>query len=164
MYDPTKPYKKDILELIKQTWETPYVSVEEPMEGVYPIIKKKFSYLEVDHTDGIGTKGVYHWHQKTFRNAALDALAMNLNDLALMRAIPYKLQNHILIPEDDKEAILEIVASLTEECKKRNIAITGGETSIHNNIDGLEISISISGFIKNYKPNRFEIGEYSDWY
>jgi phosphoribosylformylglycinamidine cyclo-ligase len=159
MYDPTKPCKKDILELIKQTWETPYVSVKTDAKGVYPIIKKKFSYLEVDHTDGIGTKGIYHWQQRTFRNAALDALAMNLNDLALMRAIPYKLQNHILIPEDDKEAILEIVASLTEECKKRNIAITGGETSIHNNIDGLEISISISGFIKNYKPNRFEIGD-----
>jgi len=156
MYDSTKPYKKQILELIKQTWETPYVSVK---GDIYPIIEKKFSYPEVDHTDGIGTKGVYHWRQRTFRNASLDALAMNLNDLALMRAKPYKLQNHILIPEDDKEAILEIVSTLTEECKKRNIAITGGETSIHNNIDGLDISITVSGFIKNYKPNRFEIGD-----
>lgn len=80
MYDPTKPYKKQILELIKQTWETPYVSVK---GDIYPIIERKFSYPEVDHTDGIGTKGVYHWQQRTFGNAALDALAMNLNDLAL---------------------------------------------------------------------------------
>ena len=156
MYDPAKPYKKQVLELIEKTWETPYVSVR---EDIYPIIEKKFSYHEVDHTDGIGTKGVYHWQQRTFRNASLDALAMNLNDLALARAIPYKLQNHILIPEDDKKAILEIVETLTEECKKRNIAITGGETSIHNNISGLDISVSISGFIKNYKPNRFKVGD-----
>lgn len=156
MYDPTKPYKENILELIQQTWETPYVSVK---GDVYPIVEKKFPYPEVDHTDGIGTKGVYHWQQRTFRNAALDALAMNLNDLALLRAKPYKLQNHILIPEDDQETILEIIETLVEECKKRDIAITGGETSIHNNINGLDISITISGFIKNYKPNRFEIGD-----
>ena len=56
MYNSIKPYKKDILELIKQTWETPYVSVK---DGIYPIIEKKFSYPEVDHTDGIGTKGFF---------------------------------------------------------------------------------------------------------
>lgn len=156
MYDPTKPYKKDILELIKQTWETPYVSVK---DGVYPIIEKKFQYPEVDHTDGIGTKGIYHWQQKSFKNAALDALAMNLNDLALIRAKPYKLQNHIIIPKDNKEAILEIIKTLVGECKQRNIAITGGETSIHNNIIGLDISITASGFIKDLKPNKFEVGD-----
>lgn len=156
MYDTTKPYKEQILELIKQTWETPYVSVK---KSIYPVIEKKFSYPEIDHTDGIGTKGVYHWRQRTFRNATLDALAMNLNDLALVRARPYKLQNHILIPEDNKEAILEIIQTLAEECKKRDVAITGGETSIHNNIDGLDISITVSGFIKRYKPNSFEAGD-----
>jgi phosphoribosylformylglycinamidine cyclo-ligase len=156
MYNPTKPYKKQILKLIKQTWKTPYVSVR---GDIYPIIERKFSYPEVDHTDGIGTKGIYHWQQRTFRNAVLDTLAMNINDLALARAIPYKLQNHILIPEDDKEAILEIIETLTKECRIRDIAITGGETSIHNNIDGLEISVTISGFVKDYKPNRCEIGD-----
>ncbi|GAI01778.1 unnamed protein product, partial [marine sediment metagenome] len=51
MYDTTKPYKKQIVELIKQTWETPYVSVK---DGV---VEKKFSYPECHHVDGIGTKG-----------------------------------------------------------------------------------------------------------
>lgn len=156
MYDPTKPYKKQILELIKKTWETPYVSVK---GDIYPIIERKFSYPEIDHTDGIGTKGIYHWQQRTFRNASQDALAMNLNDLALARARPYRLQNHILIPEDDKKAILEIIETLVKECQKREIAITGGETSIHDNLEGLEISITVSGFIKTRKPNKFEIGD-----
>lgn len=156
MYDPTKPYKKQILEAIQQTWDTKYVNVR---KNIYPTIEKKFSYPEVDHTDGIGTKGIFHWKKRTFRNACLDALAMNLNDLALIRAIPYKLQNHIILPEDDKEAILELIRVLSEECKKRDIAITGGETSIHDNIVGMEISLTVSGFIKNLKPNRFQVGE-----
>lgn len=155
MYNPTKPYKRDILELIKQTWETPYVSVK---DGVYPIIEKKFQYPEVDHTDGIGTKGIYHWQQGTFKNAVLDALAMNLNDLALARAVPYKLQDHISVPEED-ERIIEIIKALSEECIKRNIAITGGENSFHDNMDGLDISLTVSGFIRNYKPNKFQVGD-----
>jgi len=152
MYDPVKPYKKQILELIKRTWETPYVSIK---EGAYPVIKKKFSYLEVDHTDGIGTKGIYHWQQGTFKNAVLDALAMNLNDLAIMGATPYKLQNHITAPEED-ERIIEIIKVLSQECQKRNIPIAGGENSFHDNSKGLDISITVSGFIKNLRSNEFK--------
>lgn len=152
MYAPEKPYKKQILELIKQTWETPYVSIE---EGAYPVIKKKFSYLEVDHTDGIGTKGIYHWQRRTFKEAVLDALAMNLNDLAIMGAVPYKLQNHITVPEED-ERIVEIIRVLSKECQKRNIAITGGENSFHDNSEGLDISITVSGFIKKLRSNEFK--------
>ena len=159
MYEPTKPYKKQILEIIEQTWETPYVSVKKDREDIYPTITRKFVGIEVDHTDGIGTKGVYHLSQRTFRNAALDALAMNLNDLALSRAIPYKLQNHIIIPEDDKSAIIEIIAALTEECKKRQIAITGGETSIQNTTHGLDISLTVSGLIKKYKHSSLPPGD-----
>lgn len=156
MYDPTKPYKKEILELISQTWQAPYLSVE---KGIYPIFKRKIAFLEVDHTDGIGTKGIFHWQARTFRHAALDALAMNLNDLAIVGAVPFKLQNHILIPQDSKEVILEIIKTLVCECKKRNIAITGGETSIHNNLEGMDISLTISGFVKKIRKNKFKKGD-----
>lgn len=156
MYDPRKPYKQQILRLIRTTWKTPYLSVQ---EGIYPIFKRKFSYPEVEHTDGIGTKGIYHWRKRTFRNAVLDALAMNLNDLAIVGAVPYKLQSHIVLPKDDHEAILSIVRSLGKECKKRRIAITGGETSIHDDAQGMDISMTVSGFVSNPKPNRFKIGD-----
>src|SRR3990167_10458658 len=85
MYDPIKPYKKQILDAIKKTWKTPFVTVK---SGVYPVITKKFDFPEVDHTDGIGTKGYYHWKAGTLKNAVIDALAMNLNDLAMARAVP----------------------------------------------------------------------------
>lgn len=122
-------------------------------------MERKFSYPEVDHTDGIGTKGFYHWQKRSLKNAVLDVLAMNLNDLALVRAVPYKLQNHIFLPQDNEEAVLEIVETLVEECKKRKIVITGGETSIQNNMQGLDISIGVSGFIKEPKPNQFQQGD-----
>ena len=152
MYDTTKPYKKQILELIQETWNTPYVSIKDN------VIEKRISYPDIDHTDGIGTKGIFHWQKQTFNNAVLDVLAMNLNDLALMRARPYKLSNHITVPEED-ERILKIIEFLSRECKKRNIAIAGGEVSFHNNINGMDISATVSGFVKNYKKNRFEVGD-----
>lgn len=152
MYNSTKPYTKPILSLIKQTWHTPYVAVE---NGV---VKKKFSFPEYHHTDGIGTKGVYHWQARTFNNAVLDTLAMNLNDLAMVGAIPYALVDHILMLKDDNAAILEIVKHLVHECKKRKIAITGGETAIHNNMEGLEINITLLGFVKKPRINEFRPG------
>lgn len=155
MYNPIKPYNKKTIDLIKKTWETPYVQIS---EGVYPIIKKKFSSMEVDHTDGIGTKGIYHWKQKTFKNAVLDALAMNLNDMALVRAIPYKLTDHITLPKEDT-SVIKILQALSNECIKRQIAITGGETSFHDNSEGLDITITVSGLIKKHVKNRLENGD-----
>lgn len=156
MYDPTKPYKHKILSLIESTWQSPYVDVR---HGLYPIFKKKFSTLEVQHTDGIGTKGFYHWRQRTFQNAVLDALAMNLNDLAMAGATPYTLQNHIVLPKDDHEAILEIVTALAKECRKRKIAMTGGETSIHSDISSMDLSITVAGFLKNNRKNQCQEGD-----
>jgi len=127
--------------------------------GIYPVVEKKFTEPEVDHTDGIGTKGFYHWRERTFGAAVIDALAMNLNDLALARAIPYKLQNHLTLPADDHLAILDIVRSLAAESRNRQIAITGGETSIHDNSDSLDISISMSGIVDDAQPNIMESGQ-----
>ncbi|MBI2676379.1 MAG: hypothetical protein HYX21_00280 [Candidatus Yanofskybacteria bacterium] len=155
MYNPIKPYGNKIYEIIQKTWRTPYVFVS---DGPYPIINKKFSLSEVDHTDGIGTKGIYHWQKSTWRNAVLDALAMNLNDLALARAVPYKLQNHIILPVEDIR-ILKIIKALVLECQKRKIAITGGENSFHNDALGMDISMTVSGFVKKDKPNRFQVGD-----
>jgi len=133
MYDTTKPYTKRILKLTRGCRE------DKPSS-----------------TDGIGTKGFYHWQKRTFRNAVLDALAMNLNDMALMRAKVHGLHNHIIIPEDDEGAIYEIVETLVCECLKRNILIKSGETSIHRNFPGLEISISVDGDYIQEKENIFK--------
>jgi phosphoribosylformylglycinamidine cyclo-ligase len=155
MYNPIKPYKHQILKSIERTWQTPYVKVQ---RGVYPLIEKKFKYPEVDHTDGIGTKGFYHWRSGTLRAAVIDALAMNLNDLALVRAVPFKMSNHITVPEEDKR-VFTIVQAMVAECTKRKIAMVGGENSFHNNIDGVDISMTVSGFVKKPQANLCRVGD-----
>ena len=155
MYDTTKPYNKEIIELIHKTWETPYISV------INDCVIKKFNNLECKpHTDGIGTKGIYHYQASTFREAVIDALAMNLNDIAFRRSIPYAINDHIFLPEDNHRVIHNIIQAPSIECIERNIAILDGETSIHNNMQGLEISITMMGFNYRDKPNKCEIGDF----
>jgi len=145
--------KEQVIKLIQKTWNTPYISVKNQ------IVKKKFSLPECHHSDGIGTKGIYHWQKRTFKNAVLDALAMNLNDLVIMGAKPYAVVDHLLLPRDDKEIILEIIKHLSQECRKRNIAISGGEISYHNNLEGIDLSITMLGFIEKVRVNRFKTGD-----
>lgn len=151
-YDPTKPYNAQIEAMMRKTWDTPYVLVAP--NGIITMrdsIAEMFAtscMFQADHTDGIGTKGFYHWKCRTFREAVIDAMAMNLNDLAMVRAIPYKIQNHLILPTDDRKALFEIMERLVEECYRRDIAITGGETSMQYNLDGMELSITMSGLIR----------------
>ncbi|MAG47052.1 hypothetical protein CL617_00470 [archaeon] len=154
MYDTTKPYTQNILDLVKETWETPYCSLDDF------VLCKKFSFdQEYGHTDGIGEKGIYHWKQRSFKEAIIDALAMNYNDLLLLRARPYAVIDHLMIPEDDHDAVKDLIRYLTFECKKRDVAIIGGETAIHNSMQGLEISLTMLGFIEKPKINQFQIGD-----
>src|SRR3989344_6175380 len=156
MYDATKPYKHELVRLVAQTWDTPYLKIT---PGIYTHFEKKFRGVEIQHTDGIGTKGIFHWQRRTFKNAVLDALAMNLNDLVMVGATPYAIQNHIVLPKDDHKAVLKIVQALAKECRKRKIAMTGGETSIHNDAKGMDISITVSGFLNKAQKNECKTGD-----
>ena len=155
MYNPIKPFKHKILREIEKTWQVPGMRVA---RGLYPLILKEPSGTKVDHTDGLGTKGFYHWQAGTFRSAVLDALAMNLNDLAMVRARAYKLQNHITVPVEDVR-VFKILQALVDECRKWKIAITGGENSFHHNLDGLDLSISMTGIVESNKKNRIKSGD-----
>ncbi|MEK6842728.1 MAG: AIR synthase related protein, partial [Nanoarchaeota archaeon] len=118
------------------------LSNEATKEKILSLIAKTQNGNEPPGTsDGIGNKGYYHWKHRTFRNAVIDALAMTLNDAAVKKFQAKYLQNHIMVPKENEEVILEIVSCLVEECKKREIAIIGGETSIHEYSQELEISI-----------------------
>lgn len=154
MYDTTKPYIERIEAIIRSTWDTKYLRVD-----ATGIQKKEFWQVDFHHTDGIGTKGADHWRDRTFHAAVQDALAMNLNDFCLARAIPTAICDHIFLPKDDHEAILEIISFLAAECRMRDIAITAGETAIHDNLNGLEISITMSGFKRSLKSNQFREGD-----
>lgn len=109
--------------------------------------------------DGIGTKHIYDPKRVRFKDAAIDSLAMNLNDIVLQRATPYIVIDHIIIPQDDNQGIIEIIETLCEECKKRQIATLCGETAICNTIQHIEISTTMLGFIENPRQNKLRIGD-----
>lgn len=148
MYDTTKPYISEILGIIKATW-----NVSAPVEVLGPndcTMSFPSETIFTCHVDGVGTKGKYHWKQRTFREAVQDALAMNVNDLSAGGAKAFMLSPHIQVPRDDHNAVVAIMKSLANECIERDIAIVGGETAITDTLDGMEISLFVSG----YRPNQ----------
>lgn len=154
MYQSDKPYKKEIRRLAELTWETPYVSVKNW------ITTEKFSCpTRYYHTDGTGTKAEEYWKRRSFRGVVVDALTMNTNDMLMQWAIPFCVNDHILIHHEDQPAIVEIVEHLVDECVLRKLAITGGETSIQHNIEGLELSITMAGFVPRPWNNQLMIGD-----
>lgn len=160
MYNTTKPYKHQIKTLMKKTWG--FCPYHEIYDDLYPIITTPTPpYKQIQHTDGCGTKGLLHWNNKSV-DIIDDAFYMNFNDLLMMKAIPTTLQNHLVLPEDDHEFILALITRLQYLCIRHQIAMTGGETSIQNNIHGMDVSITMSGFIPRefteYK-NQFKTGD-----
>lgn len=151
MYRTTKPYISDIRDKIRITWkDNPYLNVKE--DGYYPIFVESHNRPQVDHTDGIGTKGWYHWKYRSFREAVFDAFAMGLNDLAMVGALAYKMQVHLMLPQDDQEAITTIMDEIVMTSVNNRIAITGGETAILDTMSGMEIALTMSGIVSDKMP------------
>lgn len=144
-YDSSKSFKHMIKAMIKETWaDSSFMTVSEGR--LYTYFKTSHRGKEIDHTDGIGSKGHLHWLQGTFHEAVLDVLAMNINDLAMVGCIPYKTQIHLNMPKENNEILFAVMRHMVDECKKRKIVITGGETSI-NNLSSFDISMSMSGVV-----------------
>lgn len=156
LYDTTKPYIPEIKRLIQTTWNTKYVQVNQ-----YGVRKKPGAPqgIEWRHTDGIGTKGEDHWRQRTYAAAVQDVLAMNLNDFARDRCIPFEVCDHIFLPSDDHGAMISIVSHLAEQCRSHHLAITGGEPAIHKGSQGLEISMTMLGVRRSFASNEFREGD-----
>lgn len=139
-----RPYIPEILEIIKTTWEGD---------------KSK----RVGSTDGKGTKP--HWKYCTYEWAALDALAMNLNDLLMLRTFfgPYELSlmNHIMLPKERGDVFITIAKTLARECRSLKIEMICGDSAIHvKDMRDMEVSISIVGDRKSSAPeNEFQIGD-----
>lgn len=152
LYNPEKPFTKSILESIQKTWTNSIFT-----EAGYPIIKKSNGYL-LEHVDGIGTKGYLHWLFGSFESAAIDAFAMNINDLAILGFNPRTLNCHLILQEEKESAINLVVKKLSELCLKYNTIFMGGETAILNTLKGMEIGIHMTGFTHSIINNPVKAG------
>lgn len=139
MYDPRKPETKAIREIAKITGNA-----------------RSMLFL---HVDGIGTKGVYHWRRRTFLYAAQDAFAMNWNDALVEGARIVALVDHIMVPVEDQAGILETVQGLADECVKKGIVLCNGETAIRDDMQGIEVSVTVYGQYLWPRVNYFRPGD-----
>lgn len=161
IYNPTKPFNEQIRELIKST---------HPKEGpiILSSLGKRFrverdaaywkDFYELTGTDGIGTKGLLHWKMNTLHYGVQDVFAMVVDDLIEGGYVPVMLQDHILIQEENQEKIFGIVKTLVDLSRKNEwkttdnrsypIIISGGETAIINTLQGFEMGITATGYVR----------------
>jgi len=161
VYDPTQQFNEQLRALFHDT---------HPQEGPLVVVPhgKRFRRL-IDHnywkdfdvqetTDGMGTKGYFHWLMDTLEYGVQDAFAMPTGDNIEGGFIPIHLQSHLLIQQQDEEKILRIIKKLRDLCVEnawktldgRNypIAITGGETAIMNTLQGFELGVTATGYVR----------------
>ncbi len=115
-------------------------------------------FYELHATDGIGTKGMFHWKMGTVGNGVIDAVAMVVDDLIEGGYVPAHLQNHIMVQEENRKRIFAAIRALVS-LSRRNpwssddgtrypIIITGGETAIINTLEGFEMGITAVGYVR----------------
>ena len=142
MYNPKKPYNKQTLKNIEKTWKNKVIKV-----GSYPMVNLGHNRFGLFHTDGIGTKGTIHYYQGSFKAAAQDALAMNVDDSIMVGVYPEVVVDHLMLEQQNEHAINEFTNELSNLCKKLGIIIAGGETAITTSIKGMEAGITTYGTI-----------------
>jgi phosphoribosylformylglycinamidine cyclo-ligase len=87
-----------------------------------------------------------------------DAFAMVVDDLIEGGHVPVTLQDHIMLQEEDREKILEITGALARLSAENPwkaaggasypIIVSGGETAIINTLQGFEMGITATGYVR----------------
>lgn len=170
LYDPSKSFNARIRELIKSTHPKEGPIVVSPFGKRFKIDRdyaywKDFS--ELTSTDGIGTKALLHWQMNTFAYGAQDAFAMVVDDLIEGGFVPVTMQNHIQMIEAP-EKVFTLIESLVKLCKNNRwryakdkfnpIIISGGETAQINTIQGFEMGITATGYVRKGAEIEYNAG------
>lgn len=82
------------------------------------------------HTDGVGTKIIIAQLMKKFDTVGIDCVAMNVNDVICVGAVPIGFLDYIALKKPDSYLIKELVKGVTKGAKESQVAIVGGETAI----------------------------------
>ncbi|BBE31213.1 phosphoribosylformylglycinamidine cyclo-ligase [Tepiditoga spiralis] len=100
--------------------------------GTFPIYKYLKDYNEpvlVSSTDGVGTKMMLLEEEKQWNTAAIDLIAMNLNDLVCMGAKPLFFMDYYATGKLNPIDASNFVKELSKELKKLDCQLIGGETA-----------------------------------
>jgi phosphoribosylformylglycinamidine cyclo-ligase len=162
-YDPTKPFGEEIRTIIEETHPPKAVpEIKVRRVGKRYAVTEAAGYWDglekMTTTDGTGTKGSLIWRMKAFEDSGNDPFAMTVDDLYEHNYEPYKLQSHLIVQEENRKAILGCIRSLKALCIKfgwvspagtpLSIVIDGGETAVCDTVDGLEFSVTATGYAR----------------
>lgn len=82
------------------------------------------------HTDGIGTKIIVAQLMNKFDTLGIDCVAMNVNDIICIGAVPVGFLDYIALKKPDHYLVRELLKGLSKGAKESNMAIVGGETAV----------------------------------
>jgi phosphoribosylformylglycinamidine cyclo-ligase len=104
--------------------------------------------LLATHTDGVGTKVIIAQMMKKYNTIGIDCIAMNVNDIICIGAVPISFVDYIAANRNDQEIFKEIVRGLVTGAKKAKVPIVGGETAILPDlISGKNFSFDLAGMV-----------------
>lgn len=106
------------------------------------ILKEYSEPVLVSSCDGVGTKVEIARKLKKYKNIGIDLVAMNVNDVYVMRAKPLFFLDYYAMYDLNLDISREIIDGIVEACNYANCKLIGGETAQMKAI---------------FKKNRFDI-------
>lgn len=82
------------------------------------------------HTDGVGTKIVVSQMMDRFDTVGIDCVAMNVNDIICVGAIPVGFVDYIALRVPDSTLLRDIATGLVKGAEEAHVSIIGGETAV----------------------------------
>ena len=112
------------------------------------IVEMPGGKLLATHTDGVGTKVMIAQMMKKYDTVGIDCVAMNVNDIICIGAVPISFVDYIAANKNDQKIFNQIVRGLVKGAKEAQAPIVGGETAILPDlIAGKNFSFDLAGMV-----------------
>jgi len=82
------------------------------------------------HSDGVGSKILIAHMMKKYDTIGIDCIAMNVNDIICVGAMPIGFLDYIAVSAPDRHLVKEVLRGLSKAAMQCGMAIIGGETAV----------------------------------
>lgn len=107
--------------------------------------------LLATHTDGVGTKIVISSMMKRYDTIGIDCVAMNVNDIICVGAVPVSFVDYIAAGRNDQSMFEQIAKGLAQGARQAVVPIVGGETAIMPGLydaDAFDLAGMVTGLVE----------------
>ncbi|HII53631.1 phosphoribosylformylglycinamidine cyclo-ligase [Candidatus Micrarchaeota archaeon CG08_land_8_20_14_0_20_49_17] len=109
------------------------------------------------HCDGVGSKVLVAQELGKYDTIGIDAVAMNVNDIACVGAEPLVCVDYLAVAKEDEKIIMDILKGLVDGCGQAKCALIGGETAVMPDVISgtkypFDLAVSCIGKLSAEKP------------